>query len=288
MKGKSREIGLVLMQQLLGLDELHYGLWDDGLSPTLANLPLAQRRYTELLLAALRELAPPPLRALDVGCGGGAFLAELLSLGHDAEGVSPALELTRLARERLARAGHGEVRLFECPFEDFPSAERARHYDVLIFSESFQYIPLPAALERAEEIARPGGYLLICDFFRSAAHGDGGPGDGTFGGGHPIAAFYEAMARSRFTIVRDQDITARIAPTLVIADDILMRHLLPAAQTLVRHLAEHRPWLFRALRLVGRRKVDKVRRKYLSGHRTPETFARYKTYRLITARRSGS
>ncbi len=284
MKTYSRELGLVLLQQLLRLDELHYGLWDAGLAPTLANLPLAQRRYTEFLLGALRELAPPPQRVLDVGCGAGTFLAELCALGHDAEGVSPAPDLTRVARERLARAGRGEVRIFECPFEEFASAERSAYYDALVFSESFQYVALPAVLERAQTIVRPGGHLLICDFFRSAAHGDGGPADGTFGGGHPIAAFYEAMARSRFRIVRDEDITPAIAPTLAIADDILMRHLLPACETLARHLAERHPWLYRALRLAGRGKLDKLRRKYFSGHRTPETFLRYKTYRLIAAR----
>jgi ubiquinone/menaquinone biosynthesis C-methylase UbiE len=284
MKTYSRELGLVLLQQLLRLEELHYGLWQAGMAPTLGNLPLAQRHYTEFLLAALREVAPPPQRVLDVGCGSGAFLVELRALGHDAEGVCPAPDLVRMTRERLARAGRSEVRIFECPFEDFPAAERAAYYDALVFSESFQYIALPAALERAQAILRPGGHLLICDFFRSAAHGDGGPADGTFGGGHPIAAFYDAMARSRFRIVRDEDITAAIAPTLAIADDILMRHILPASETLARHLAERRPWLYRALRLLGRGKLDKLRRKYFSGHRSPETFLRYKTYRLIAAR----
>ena len=279
MKRMSRTVGLVLLQQLLRLDELHYGLWDEGLAPTLANLPLAQRRYTEFLLAALRELAPPPRRVLDVGCGSGALLVDLRALGYDAEGVSPAPELIRLARPR-----QDEVRIFEYRFEDFPPAERSAHYDALVFSESFQYVALPAALERAQALLRPGGHLLVCDFFRSAAHGDGGPGDGTMGGGHPIAAFYEAMSRTRFTIVRDEDLTARIAPTLAIADEILMRRLLPASETLARFLAERRPWLYRALRLVVGRKLDKLRRKYFSGHRTPQTFARYKTYRLIAAR----
>ena len=279
MKRMSRTVGLVLLQQLLRLEELHYGLWDEGLAPTLANLPLAQRRYTEFLLAALRELAPPPRRVLDVGCGSGALLVDLRALGYDAEGVSPAPELIRLARQ-----GQDEVRIFEYRFEDFPPAERSAHYDALVFSESFQYVALPAALERAQALLRPGGHLLVCDFFRSAAHGDGGPGDGTMGGGHPIAAFYEAMSRTRFTIVRDEDLTARIAPTLAIADEILMRRLLPASETLARYLAERRPWLYRALRLVGGRKLDKLRRKYFSGHRTPQTFARYKTYRLIAAR----
>ena len=284
MSGTSREVGLVLLQKLFRLDDLHYGLWDEGQAPTLANLPLAQRRYTELLLAALRELAPPPGRVLDVGCGTGGFLVELAALGHDAEGVSPAPELTRRARERLARAGRGEVRIFECRFEDFPAAERAAHYDALVFSESFQYVSPPTALGLAQGLLRPGGHLLICDFFKSAAHGDGGPGDGTMGGGHPIAAFYQTMSRTRFKIVRDEDLTARIAPTLAIADDILMRQILPTSQALARLFAERRPWLYRLLQVVARRKLDKLSRKYFSGHRTPQTFARYKTYRLIAAR----
>jgi SAM-dependent methyltransferase len=280
----SRELGLVLAQQLFGVDDLHYGLWDDGLAPTLANLPAAQRRYTAFLLEALRDLGAPPLRVLDVGCGTGTLLVDLCGLGYAAEGVCPAPALARRSRERLARAGRGDVRIFECRFEQFPCAERAHRYDVLVFSESFQYIDLAAAFGNARAILRPAGHLLICDFFKSPAHGDGGPADGTFGGGHPIAAFHDAVTRSGFTIVRDVDITTRVAPTLAIAEEILMRRLLPASETVTRYLAQRHPWLLRALRWVLRRRLEKIRRKYFSGHRTPETFIRYKTYRLIVCR----
>ena len=39
----SRELGLVLAQQLLGIDELHYGWWAEGEAPSFAALAAAQR-----------------------------------------------------------------------------------------------------------------------------------------------------------------------------------------------------------------------------------------------------
>jgi SAM-dependent methyltransferase len=253
---ESRELGLVLGQQLLGTEELHYGLWDDDLPPKLSNFATAQRRYMEFLVSAVKGAAPPQSRVLDVGCGTGGLLVELRRLGYDAEGVSPAQWLTRVSRERLARAGHPGTRIFECRFEEFPCAELAG------------------------KILRPGGHIVICDFFKTPVPEE----SGALGGGHPIDAFHQTIARSRFEIVRDEDITARIAPTMAIVDDMLMRRLLPACETLAGHFEDRRPLLFRALRFLARRKLEKVKRKYFSGNRTPEMFARHKTYRLFVLR----
>jgi len=40
----SRELGLVLAQQLLDVEDLHYGLWDPDLALTIGNITLAQQR----------------------------------------------------------------------------------------------------------------------------------------------------------------------------------------------------------------------------------------------------
>jgi hypothetical protein len=53
----SRELGLVLAQQLLDVEDLHYGLWEGDLELSLGNLVQAQQRYSEMLIATL------PLRA---------------------------------------------------------------------------------------------------------------------------------------------------------------------------------------------------------------------------------
>ena len=47
----SKELGLVLGQQLLGVDDLHYGLWDENLPLSLGNLADAQQRYTDMIVS---------------------------------------------------------------------------------------------------------------------------------------------------------------------------------------------------------------------------------------------
>lgn len=64
MKMSSRELGLVLAQQILGVEDLHYGLWDADLELSVNNLFTAQQRYSAMLLGQLARLlgdcsAPP-------------------------------------------------------------------------------------------------------------------------------------------------------------------------------------------------------------------------------------
>ena len=280
----SRELGLVLAQQILGVDDLHYGLWDGDLELKLANIGIAQQRYTDTLLATLPPAQPGPVRVLDIGCGTGHILGQLLDRGYRADGVVPAPALAKLVREQIKKRPGSDSQLFECRFEEFPAEQHLAQYDVALFSESFQYISMDASFALLQKILKPGGLLVICDFFKTEHHGDRGTGDKSFGGGHKLTDFYAKIKTTRFAPLRDDDITARVSPNLELLNDILLNTLKPVSQSLDRYFSSNYPRLSWIARKLLRKKIDKANYKYFSGHRSKETFERYKTYHLMVYR----
>lgn len=278
----SRELGLVLAQQLLDVEDLHYGLWEPDLPLSLGNLAEAQRRYSERLFTCLPPVAGSvPPRVLDVGCGTGHTLQQLLQRGYRVDGVSPAPALTRLVQQRLDAIGEQDTQVMSCRFEDLPGGWGEHAFDVVLFSESFQYIPLPRLFERLPRLLKPGGRVVIADFFKTAAHGDGEAGDRSFGGGHEEAAFNAAVASSPFEIVTDEDITSLTSPNIELLDEWLRGRVGPALGTLDEYLGGRRPWLYGLFKWLNRKRLERARYKYLEGNRTREVFEKYKRYRLL-------
>lgn len=274
----SRELGLVLARQLLGVEDLHFGLWDTDLELRPGNLATAQQRYSDLLIGAL---PPPPARVLDIGCGTGHLLAQLLDRGYRVDGVIPAPSLAKVVRERLAERPGSDARLFECKFEDFPVAQMAGAYDVALFAESFQYIPMDASLPAAHTLLKPGGTMVICDFFKTEHHGDGGTGDRSFGGGHALKDFRATIAATPLRQLRDEDLTPRVSPNLDLINDILLNKVKPVGESLGRYFGDNYPLTSWVVRKLLAKKIAKANYKYFSGHRSKATFERYKSYRLL-------
>ncbi len=277
----SREMGLVLGQQLLGIEDLHYGLWDGSLELTLANLPLAQQRYTQQLLSALPAIGDEPVHVLDIGCGTGHILEQCLKMGYLTHGVSPSSSLSRMIRKRLETLDNMKAKLFECRFEDFPADKFENYYDAVFFSESFQYIPMQAAFDIIKRILKPGGTLIICDFFKTGSDGDGRTGDGSFGGGHSMSEFYKLLDSIPFTLIKDEDITKKVSPNLELLNDILMNRMQPASKTMGTWLHGRHRFLYWLITTFFRKQLKKIRYKYFSGHRNKQTFERYKSYHML-------
>jgi SAM-dependent methyltransferase len=270
-KVSSRELGLILGARLLKTEDLHYGYWAPGLEVTLRNLPAAQTAHSDYLLSKI----PPGVKTiLDVGCGTGHVAQLLLQRGYDVECVSPAPLLTEAARKRLGP----DVCIYPTTLE---ALQTSRTYDLLLFSESFQYIAPDASLARALELLTPGGHVLLCDFFALASDGDS-----PLSGGHSLAPFYVTLARHPFQLEFDDDITAQTAPNLQVIDDMLRDYFIPVWETLGYYFRTNKPWLVRLLRPFLRKRIEKLEFKYFSRSRTAEAFIRHKSYRCMLLSRT--
>ena len=284
-RGDSRELGLLAGQQLLGLDDLHYGFWDPDATPSFGAFPAAQARYTEFLLDALREAAPTGARILDVGCGTGALLARLLAEGYRVDGVSPSDRFADQVAARIAAVGaeHHQPTIHRCFLQELPDEVLDGRYDLVLFSESFQYLRMYESFPLIDALLAPEGRVLICDFFKTEAFEDGGEGDGSYGGGRKLHQFRRYLEHAGLAVRREEDITANVAPNMDLLDELLRVRVLPVLGMLDEHLGDRRPWAYGLLRWLFRKRWQRTRFRYFEGHRNRETFSRYKTYRLFVA-----
>ncbi|HLE84441.1 MAG TPA: methyltransferase domain-containing protein [Thermoanaerobaculia bacterium] len=216
--------------EVLGLDHLHYGLWN-GEPLSLAGLKGAQDRFARHLC----DWVPSETRTiLDVGCGTGSTAVLLAARGFEVEGLSPDPSHERLFTRRVGTPFH-LVR-----FQEF---RPPRAYDLVLMSESAQYIWLdrffPAVLEAA-----PGGRLLVADYFtvRECA----GP---IARSGHRLEPFLDEAERSGLVLERREDVTDRVLPTLNLARSWLESYVEPCLRIAGEAVSAKRP----RLAAVGRR-----------------------------------
>ncbi|MBT3205264.1 MAG: class I SAM-dependent methyltransferase [Gammaproteobacteria bacterium] len=276
VKVDSKEVGLVaglnLFNFFLGTKDLHYGLWNDGLDVTVQNLPEAQKRYSDFLISHFPEDVKT---ILDVGCGAGGLATELLSRGYQVQGVSPSPLLSEAAQ---SQAGD-DFKIHHGRFEDVKFSVNEK-FDMVMFSESFQYITLNMVLDKAQSLLRPGGYIVICDFFKTDA-----PGKSVVGGGHKFIEFQKVLNDSGLNVLEEKDITKETAPNLDLVNQMGRDLLLPTMKLIGYTFKNNRPWLSKFFTWKFRKKLDKIDYKYLSGERNAESFAKYKIYKFYLLQR---
>lgn len=260
------EIGAICGKHLLKLKHLHYGYWTSGLDVDIGNLHTAQENYTNFLISHI----PDSVRTiLDVGCGTGQTAKKLVDMGYKVDCVSPSAFLAEQGRSLLGNKSE----IFECPYELLETENR---YDVIMFSESFQYVALEKGLEKTASLLNDDGYLLICDVFER-----GIKGNNVLGGGYRLARFYELIAHYPFELVTDIDITEETAPNLDILDDMTKNMVGPVLDSGLAFLSTKYPLTLRLLRWKYRKKINKAYQKYAGEGRRSEAFKKFKSYRLF-------
>jgi SAM-dependent methyltransferase len=267
------DVGLAFIRWLTGAENLHYGLWT-GLEVTAGNLRAAQDAYTVKLFGYLPE---GKLHILDIGGGAGETAKKLVALGHDVQIVVPSPFLAARCRETAVGA-----KVHECTFEAF---QGEGPFDLCLFSESFQYIPLTESLPKCARLLAPGGQVLIADCFRTDAFQGRAAQGPQPGGGHWITYFRKTLPETGFTIAVEEDITDAVAPSIDLEQRLF--NVFGLGVTRVSdEIRGKRPVSHWALtRMVGlflsRRRRDYLMLRLTGTTRTSEAFRTYNRYHIF-------
>jgi MPBQ/MSBQ methyltransferase len=229
--------------KLTGSTDLHYGYWQpiplsvDEL--TISNLRVAQANYTDKLLG----FVPSEIKTvIDVGCGIGGNALHLLDLGLAVEGLAPDPIQRKRFLERI-----GDRAIFHLTtFENFKSTHR---YDLVLLSESSQYMSAIDIAQGAAKIVNPKGYVLIADMLRT----DPDYQAGIFSNCHLVAELGLALTQAGFEMVKTEDISAHVAPTIDISIDAFSRYGLSTLNYIGELGQIAVPPIYRILRWVYRR-----------------------------------
>ncbi len=274
-KTVSREIGLeigsICGRYFLKLNYLHYGYWTDGLEVDITNVHIAQEKYANFLISHIPESAK---KILDVGCGAGQMAKKLIDKGYMVDCVSPSHFLAEKARELLGNSSN----IFECFYEQLETENR---YDVILFSESFQYIDIKEGIRKTLSLLNPDGYMLICDIFRKKTLEKS-----NISGGHSLELFQSTVSEHPLRLIKELDITEETAPNIDVVNDMFKKAVHPTV-ILTQQLLENRyPFMSKFIKWVYRKKISKINSKYFNYEKTGEKFKKFKSYRLMLFKKS--
>lgn len=265
---------LKLYLDLSKTNYLHFGLWKKGDALTLENFQAAQERYIENLI----KFIPKGVKTiLDVGCGVGGNAAKLLKLGYKVTGICPDPYQGQLFRENTkGKAGFKLTTL-----EKFKTDQK---FDLILMSESVQYIPFGDGLKKISHLLRPTGYLLISDYFKKGE----AKGVPNLPSGQ-LANYLREVKKAGFKVVKSQDITADILPTLEYGTNVYLNYIRPVLSCILTTVQVHVPPVYWLMNLFFRFRIKgKSIRQIIVNNLVPlrrDVFRKYLTYQVMLIKR---
>jgi len=260
------DAGLLIGKFFLNTEELHYGYWPDDKTATAQNFAGAQARHSQLIIDHIPDGVK---RILDVGSGSGSLAQKLINLGYKVDCVVPSEFLAEKIEDKLGKNSIVHV----CKFEDM---EVSQSYDLVLFSESFQYVQMAQSIDKIVSMLPKNGHLLICDVFHKNV-----TGVSPMRRGHRLDLFENQNSKSSLKQITNLDITAETAATYDFLNQLLNEVVIPISDISGNYLNSNYPKLSKLLKWKYRKKLDKITQVWSSGKLTGENFIKFKSYRLL-------
>ena len=259
-EGLKVNTALRFYHEILGLNNLHYGLWDND-PFTMQGLHAAQSRYTDHLISYFPESVKT---ILDAGAGTGETSEKLKARNYDVEALSPDPYQQYLFQKNRNVTFH---------LNKFQNFKPRKKYDLILMSESCQYIPMDGLFSNSITCA-PGGYLLINDYFIT------NPDNTAMSkSGHDMQVFYQKARDYGFELLKEEDITDQAAVSLDLARSWIDRYVIPSIDLLTYSFRRKHPGLLKFAGWLMRKKIKKFNDDIML--LDSEHFKRVKRYKIL-------
>ena len=260
------DAGLLIGKFFMDTEELHYGYWPNDRTATALNFSEAQDRHSQLIIDNIPEGVK---KILDVGSGSGSLAKKMVSLGYQVDCVIPSEFLAEKVQQKLDASSKIHITKFE-------DLDISNNYDLILFSESFQYVHLIKSIDKILSILDKNGYLLICDVFHKNVSGVS-----PMRGGHRLDLFENEIETTDLIKKTDIDITLETAPTWDFLNQFLNEVAIPISDMSHSYMKYKYPKLIKFIKWKYRNRLEKIKKVWLSNELTGENFAKFKSYRLF-------
>jgi len=242
-------LGLIFNNLLSGSDDLHYGYFTsskDIRELSFEDFKIAQENHSQLIIDHIPENTE---KILDVGSGSGILAKKLINKGYQVDCVSPDKYLS----QRIAKNTNNKVEIFNSIFEDVNTDKK---YDLILFSESYQYIDIDTSFEKINKFLKDDGYFLICDCFQKD--------NSNMRGGHNYVSFCHKIKNTTFALKKHLDITDEASKTYDFISNVY-QHIDEAINIIHEYSINNFPYLSYLISFVMpssfKTRIDKFRRE---------------------------
>ncbi len=266
-KNYFNDVALRLGHKLFGLEYLHYGYFELGDEVSMQFLPQAQEKYVDRVLSFIPEDVHT---VFDVGCGVGGVAQRLLGRSKSVVCLDPDPFMVEKTKQRT----NDLVTAYNDFYENIENHEKDS-VDLLLMSESCQYIDPERGWFLHHKHVRPGGYVLIADFFKLKKI------DKPYlsKSGHDFHAFVEIAQKYGFSLLKKEDITQQVAPTMDLYQSLIFEKIFPILEALFDAFQRRFPKVYSLLRFFLKKKVLFLQEKY--SHQGAREFSEYKGYYVL-------